>query len=60
MWWVFCADTTIHMLALVAELDAPTTGDQEVTASTPADSATFIRQDWSWNIFYGHSLPSAE
>ena len=21
--------------------------------------ATFFRRDWSWNIFYGHSLPSA-
>ena len=23
-------------------------------------SATFFRGDWSWNIFYGHSLPSAD
>ena len=23
-------------------------------------SATFFRRDWSWNIFYGHSLPSAD
>ena len=22
--------------------------------------ATFFRGDWSWNIFYGHSLPSAD
>ena len=26
----------------------------------PAGSATFFRGDWSWNIFYGHSLPSAD
>ena len=26
----------------------------------PAGSATFLRGDWSWNIFYGHSLPSAD
>ena len=26
---------------------------------TPPRSATFFRGDWSWNIFYGHSLPSA-
>ena len=26
----------------------------------PPRSATFFRGDWSWNIFYGHSLPSAE
>ena len=36
------------------------TGDQEVAGSTPARSATFFRGDWSWNIFYGHSLPSAD
>ena len=27
---------------------------------TPPRSATFFRVDWSWNIFYGHSLPSAD
>ena len=26
----------------------------------PPRSATFFREDWSWNIFYGHSLPSAD
>ena len=26
----------------------------------PPRSATFFRWDWSWNIFYGHSLPSAD
>ena len=26
----------------------------------PLMSATFFRGDWSWNIFYGHSLPSAD
>ena len=26
----------------------------------PLRSATFVRGDWSWNIFYGHSLPSAD
>ena len=36
------------------------TGDQEVAGSTPSRSATFFRGDWSWNIFYGHSLPSAD
>ena len=40
--------------ASVAQLDARPTGDQEVAGSTPADG------DWSWNIFYGHSLPSAD
>ena len=26
----------------------------------PPRSATFFRGDWSWNTFYGHSLPSAD
>ena len=26
----------------------------------PPRSATFFRGDWSWNIFYGHSVPSAD
>ena len=26
----------------------------------PPRSATFFRGDWSWNIFCGHSLPSAD
>ena len=26
----------------------------------PPRSATFFHEDWSWNIFYGHSLPSAD
>ena len=26
----------------------------------PPRSVTFFRGDWSWNIFYGHSLPSAD
>ena len=26
----------------------------------PPRSATFFRGDWSWNIFYGHSLPSPD
>ena len=36
------------------------TGDQEVAGSTSPRSETFFRGDWSWNIFYGHSLPSAD
>ena len=26
----------------------------------PPRSATFFRGDWSWNMFYGHSLPSTD
>ena len=42
------------------------TGDQEVAETRRSRvqpqprSATFLRGDWSWNIFYGHSLPSAD
>ena len=36
------------------------TGDQEVAGSTPPRSATFFCWDWSWNIFYDHSLPSTD
>ena len=43
-----------------ALLDVCLTGDQEVAGLTPAGSATFFRGDLSWNIFYGHSLPSAD
>ena len=35
------------------------TGDQEVAGSTPAKIGNIL--SWrSWNIFYGHSLPSAD
>ena len=40
----------------MAQLDACPTGNQEVAGSTPAAVGN-IR---SWNIFYGHSLPSAD
>ena len=32
------------------------TGDQEVAGSTPAE----VGNMFSWNIFYGHFLPSAD
>ena len=35
------------------------TGDQEVSGSTPTEVGNILLGDWSWNIFYGHSLPSA-
>ena len=48
------------VLASVAQLNVHPTGDQEVADSIPAGSGTFFRGDWSWNIVYGHSLPSAD
>ena len=49
-----------NMPASVAQLDAPSDWRQEVAGSTLPRSATFFSGDWSWNIFYGHSLPSAD
>ena len=53
-----CNDTLSP--ALVAQLDVRPTGDQEVAGLIPARSATFFFGDWSWYIFYSHSLPSAD
>ena len=47
-------------LVLVAQLDARPTEDQEVAGLTPAGWETFFREAWSWNTFYGHSLPSTD
>ena len=46
--------------ASVAQLDARPTGGQEVVGSTPAEVGNILCGDWSWNIFYSHSLPSAD
>ena len=43
--------------ASVAQLGACPTGDQEVAGST-AGLAIYISGACSWNIFYGHPLPS--
>ena len=48
------------MSALMVQLDARPTDDQEVASSIPAGSATFFHIDWSGTIFYGHSFPSAD
>ena len=50
----------IELPALVAQLDTHLTSDQEVASSTPTGLATFFPGDWSWNIFFGHSLPFAD
>ena len=36
------------------------TGDQEVADSTPAEVGNILSWRLIWNIFYGHSLPSAD
>ena len=43
-------------MASVAQLDARSTGSQEVAVLIPA----FFRGKWSWNIFYSHAVPSAD
>ena len=45
--------------ALVAQLDAPPTGDQEVAGSTPARSATFFHGRSAMKYFL-RSFPSAD
>ena len=44
---------------MVAQLDVHPTGDQDFAGPISAGSATFFCRDWSWNNFYGLSLPSA-
>ena len=51
---VLAGHTCPKVPALLAQLDARPTGDQEV-----AGTATYFHGDWSWNMFYGHYLPSA-
>ena len=46
--------------ALVAQLDACLTGNQEVARLIPAGRQNSFVEIWSWNIFYGHSLPSTD
>ena len=58
--YIYVLSYMCYVPASVAQLDAHPTGDQEVAGSTPARLATFFRWDWSGNIFYGHSLPSAD
>ena len=46
--------------ASAAQLDVRRTGDKEIVGSITAIPAVFFCEDWSWNIFYGHSLPSVD
>ena len=46
-------------LALMARLNARSTGDQEVAGSVPAESATVIHEI-DHKYFYGHSLPCTD
>ena len=48
------------MPASVAWLDAHSTGDQEVAGSIPTRSCAILPWRLIMNIFYGHSLPSAD
>ena len=49
----------IHIILYMCWMRRPT-GDQEVAGSTPTEIGNIFHGDWSWNIFYGHSLPSAD
>ena len=46
--------------ASLAQLDEHQSGDEEIVGSNPAGSSTYFNGDWSWNISYGHYLPSAD
>ena len=45
---------------VMAQVDVCTTGDLEVASLTFVGWATFFCEDWSWNIFCSHSLPSPD
>ena len=46
--------------ASVAQLDAYPTDIQDVAGSIQPDRQHSFLEIWLWNIFYGHSLPSAD
>ena len=63
---VFDLITTLH--AWVFKITGKTCGKMQGSVletrrsrvQPPPRSATFFHGDWSWNIFYGHFLPSAD
>ena len=44
----------------MAQSDGCLTDGQEIAGSIPMSLATFIHGEWSWSIFYGHPIPSAD
>ena len=54
-----CLPVQILLINTVPAIGVNLAGDQ-VTGSTPDGSTTFFHGNWSWNIFYGHSFPSAD
>ena len=50
----------IFSQASVAQLNTRPNGDEEIAGLTPARSAKLFYGDWSWNIFYDYSVPSAD
>ena len=62
-WCTMRLNGILHFLiqpASVVQLDARPTGDQEVTGSTPAGSATFFRGDFIMKYFLRSFSPSAD
>ena len=67
---IYCQGTTFYQLCTgTTKLTAGLSGSvgcavrletRRSRVQPPPRSATFFRGDWSWNIFYGHSLPSAD
>ena len=49
-----------EMSASVAQSDAHPTGNSRSWVQSRLGPAKFFCRDWSWNISYGHPLPSAD
>ena len=61
-WWILkllCRIVYHH--ATMYPLKTQVQGSEgKIILSSQSGPATFFRWDWSWNLFYGHSLPSAD
>ena len=63
MWYKFHRSRTTNSRPQWLSWMRRPNGDLEVAGSTPAEVGNILSWRlimWSWNIFYGHSLPSAD
>ena len=58
--WVQASIFVLRRARYVSRMRRPTGIIQEVTGSILRSGTIFRRDNWSWNNFYGHSLPTAE
>ena len=59
VWEESFAPTILYLRVCPPRLLAWLTGGQGIGGSVSCP-VTFFCGDWSWNVFYGHSLPSAD